>query len=190
MQLIFAVTLSGFWGIKDGASLENGMFGASHIYLYYVFHNRKIKFTENIIESVTGLQNSYGLFGSKFGGACEDYDGIEILSRLIKHRDYMSDPVRKVVQKTYEMILKYQNSDGGFPYNIDTRSFLRKLRDTFKRKKYFYKYSGWKKMISSCFQSDLWATYFRTLTIAKIETMLKINENKKYRFYSLPGWGY
>jgi hypothetical protein len=181
---------TGFWGIQSGATLENGMFGAAHIYLYYDFYNREINYKERIINNVIRLQNTYGLFGSNFGGACEDYDAVEILSVLIKHCDYKRDFVKTSVGKTYEMILKHQNRDGGFPYSIDTRSFRRKLKDTVKKRPYVYKYSGWQKMKSSLFESDLWGTYFRVLTIVKIERMLGIISRNKYNFYSLPGWGY
>lgn len=179
---------TGFWGTQYGASLENGMFGASHIYLYYDYCNRKIKYKDKIIDNVLKLQNIHGLFNSKFGGACEDYDAIEILCTLSKYFDYKNEVVNKSITKTYNVIKKNQNRDGGFSYSIDNRKIVQKFKDRFKQKEYFYKYSGWEMMRSKCFKSDLWGTYFRIITIAKIEKMLKKGNN--YQFYSLPGWGY
>jgi len=181
---------TGFWGTQNGASLENGMFGASHIYLYYDFHGRKINYKDKIVNNVIKLQNSYGLFGSKLGGACEDYDAIEILSVLTKHSNYKYKVINNVVSKTYNMIQKNQNKDGGFSYNIDNRSILKRLKDKITGKEHYYNYSGWDKMRGKCFESDLWGTYFRVLTIAKIERMLDISRSNEYKFYSLPGWGY
>lgn len=181
---------SGFWGTQNGTSLENGMCGSSHIYLFYDFHGREISYKDKIVDNVIKLQNSYGLFGSKFGGACEDYDAIEILSIVLKHTDYKKDVVRKIAYKTYDVIWKSQNKDGGFSCSIDNRSILEKLKDKIDHKDYYYEYSGWNKMRSNRFKSDLWGTYFRVLTIAKIEKMLGIDSNNKYKFYSLPGWGY
>lgn len=181
---------TGFWGTQRGASQQNGMFGAAHIYLYYDFYGREINYRHKIVDNVIGLRNSYGLFGSKFGGACEDYNAIEILSVLTKHSDYKYDLIKKVVDKIYNIIQKNQNKDGGFSYCIDTRSISQGLKDRVTRKKYSYSYSGWRRMRSNCFKSDLWATYFRVLTIGKIERMLGIGNGDKYKFYSLPGWGY
>jgi len=181
---------TGFWGNREGASLNNSMFGAAHIYIYYDFYGREIQYKEKIIDNVMGLQNSTGLFGGRFGGACEDYDAIEIVSVLMRHSDYKHDLIKKIIDKTYHIIQKNQNKDGGFPYYIDTRSIKERLKNVMARKKYFYNYSGWKNMRSNCFKSDIWATYFRILTIAKIETMLRKGDYNKYKFYSLPGWGY
>ena len=179
---------TGFWGTQYGASLENGMFGASHIYLYYDYYGREINYKEKIVDNVMKLQNKYGLFGSKYGGACEDYDAIEILSILMKHSSYKYDLNKKAISKTYNMIRKNQNKDGGFSYNIDNRNIFEKLKDKVKQKEYFYKYSGWENMKSNYFKSDIWGTYFRVLTIAIIDEML--NKKNDYQFYSLPGWGY
>ena len=179
---------TGFWGTQNGASLENGMFGASHIYLFYDYYGKEINYKDKIIDNVIKLQNSFGLFGSKFGGTCEDYDAIEILSILMKHSDYKYEIIKKTINKTYNMIQKNQNKDGGFSYKIDNRNILEKTKDVIFKRNYFYSYSGWNKMQSNYFKSDIWGTYFRVLTIAKIAEML--NKKSDYQFYSLPGWGY
>jgi len=181
---------TGFWGTQRGASLQNGMFGAAHIYLYYHFYGREINYKEKIIDNVMSLQNSTGLFGGRFGGACEDYDAIEIFSVLMRHSDYKYNLVKKILDKTYSIVQKNQNKDGGFPYRIDTRRITERLKNKITRKEYSYNYSGWRKMQSNCFKSDIWGTYFRVLTIAKIDGILRIGDSNKYKFYFLPGWGY
>ena len=179
---------TGFWGAQNGASLENGIFGASHIYLYYDYYGREINYKDKIIDNIIKLQNSFGLFGSKFGGACEDYDAIEILSTLMKHSNYKYELIKKAVSKAYNMIQKNQNKDGGFSYKIDNRNIFEKAKDIMCKRNYYYSYSGWNKMQSNYFKSDIWGSYFRVLTIAKIDEML--NKKNDYQFYSLPGWGY
>lgn len=181
---------TGFWGTQGGASLLNGMFGAAHIYLYYNFYNKEIKYKNTILENVLKLKNSYGLFGSKLGGACEDYNGIEIVSTLLKNSDTHLQKGIEEFYKTYHIILKSQNEDGGFPYSIDNRNIFEIIRDKLQNRNYFYYYSDWNKMKSNSFKSDLWGTYFRVLTIAKIEKMLEIDTDNEYTLYSLPGWGY
>jgi len=179
---------TGFWGTQNGASLENGMFGASHIYLFYDYYGKEINYKDKIIDNVIKLQNKFGLFGSKFGGACEDYDAIEILSILMKNSNYKFEVIKKTISKTYNTIIKNQNKDGGFSYRIDNRNVFNKIKNVINQKENTYKYSGWTRMKSNFFRSDIWGTYFRVLAIAKIEEMS--NKKNKFRFYPLPGWGY
>lgn len=182
---------TGFWGKQNGTSLEHSMFGAAHIYQFYDFFGRDIYCKEAILDHTLALQNTYGLFGSRFGGACEDFDAVEICCMLTKHSSYKSDLVRKAVQKTYARINNNQNRDGGFPYAIDTRSRTEKLWGVIMRSsKPYYRYSEWKRMESQSFKSDIWGTYFRVLTTAKIVRMLDGNGSSKCNFYPLPGWGY
>lgn len=181
---------TGFWGTQKGASLLNGMFGAAHIYLFYQYYNKDIKYKKQILENLLKLQNPYGLFGSKFGGACEDYNAIEIASTLYKNESTSPENICKEFYNTYTIIKNNQNQDGGFSYKIDNRSIFEKIADKLKNKNYYYFYSGWNKMESNSLKSDLWGTYFRVLTIAKIEQMFEIDSDHEYKFYSLPGWGY
>lgn len=183
-------THTGFWGTNLGATLENGMFGASHIYLYYDFYERKINYKDKIIDCTINLQNTNGLYGSKYGGACEDYDAIEIFSILGKSSDYKKELVKNTLKGLHEIIDKKQNSDGGFSYYIDNRSIIEKINNKISRNEPCYLYSGWNKMKANCFNSDMWATYFRVLSLAKIEKFMGNDNKERYRFYPLPGWGY
>lgn len=181
---------TGFWGTQNGASLLNGMFGAAHIYLYYNYYNKEIKYKKIILENVLKLKNSYGLFGSKLGGACEDYNGVEIVSTLLKNYEENFRTIADDFYRTHNIISKSQNKDGGFSYSINNRNIFEIVKDELQSRNYVYYYSDWNKMKSNIFKSDLWGTYFRVLTIAKIEKMLEINTGNEYRLYSLPGWGY
>ena len=181
---------TGFWGKHAGANLENSMYGAAHIYLFYDYHRREINYKEQIIDNVIKLQNPNGLFGPNCGGACEDYNGIEILSVLAEKTRHKQEIIKEIISKTYGQIQNNQNRDGGFSYRIDNRDIIEKLKNKIKQRDPSYKYSGWDRMRSNMLKSDLWGTYFRILTLAKIERMLKINNEDKYTFYSLPGWGY
>ena len=181
---------TGFWGTQSGASLENGMFGAAHVYLYYDFHGRRINHQNRIVDNVVKLQNAHGLFGFEVGGACEDYDAVEILSMLAKNSNRRHDLTMRTLDRTYDAIQRAQCKDGGFSYSIDNRSVYRKFRDRITGKERYYSYSGWDRMRAKRFRSDLWGTYFRVLTLAKIEKILDSSRKDKYIFYSLPGWGY
>lgn len=180
---------TGFWGNGD---LADSMFGAAHIYLFYNYHEREINFQEQIIENTISLQNEFGLFGFKYGGACEDYDAIEILCQLQKVIGYQNKKIDVSCDKLYQAILKNQHLDGGFSYRIDNRDVLRRLKKRYINKKEDWRYGDWEKMkAGSFFESDLWSTYFRMLTLAKIHTMKNFSSgSSRYQFYTLPGWGY
>jgi len=178
---------TGYWGTNQGASLLNGMFGAAHIYLFYRHHDQKINYKNTIITNTIKLQNINGLYGSKNGGACEDYNATDILFHLFKYGK--KDEIKLCINKLYKAQIHEQRNNGGFSYKIDNRNSIDKIKNILKPKNCYYTYSGLKNMKSNYYKSDLWATYFRTLSIAKIEKMLEIN-NYDYKFYNLPGWGY
>ena len=181
---------TGFWGTQFGTPLDNAMYGASHIYLYYYFCGREIKYSEKIIDNTLKLQKSSGLFGPSLGGACEDYDGIEILTTVSRAYNFNSEVLDNSFHATYDAILKKQNFDGGFSYFLDNRNIFNKFREKLINRQYYYEYSGWNRMKSNGLKSDLWGTYFRVLTLAKIEKALDIESSNSFQFYSLPGWGY
>lgn len=188
---------TGFWGNNLSENLFNGMCGAAHIYLFYDYYDRKINHVEKIIDNTLSLQNENGLFGSKFGGACEDYDAIEILSKVSKHTDYRKEDVHRAIMKTYMKINSRQQKNGGFSYCfkeeslIETIKRIRRIILSRNKSEYStYSYSGWTKMTCKLFVPDIWATYFRSLTLAVIEKDTPELMETNFNFYDLPGWGY
>jgi hypothetical protein len=181
---------TGFWGARNETSAEHAMFGAAHVYQFYDFCGREISHVRAIVDSTLALQNPYGLFGSRFGGACEDFDGVEVLCMIAKRYDYKGETVKGASCNTYRAIGNKQNPDGGFSYYLDTRSGIKRALDAIRSRKYVYRYGGWQRMQNDGLKSDLWATYFRILTMAKVERLLNLEGHHQYTFYSLPGWGY
>ncbi|MCK3683747.1 hypothetical protein [Maribellus sp. YY47] len=178
---------TGFWGTNlNNNDLYDGCFGAAHIYFFYDYLGAEIQYVNKIIDNTLLLHNEKGLLKSKYGGACEDYDAIDIYLRCLKQTDYRKQEIFDILGKMRSTIGKSQNPDGGFSYRI-TDSFLRKtvFSHILKRE---YSYSGWDRMKTLSFQPDLWATWFRALSLKVIDLIL---ENRKdFYSYNLPAWGY
>ena len=144
--------VTGFWGTNlNNNNLYDGCYGTAHVLMYYDYFEYEIPYVKQILDNTLSLHNENGLLGSKYGGACEDYDAIEIYLRCGKQTDYRKNDIELVLIKMKELIEKSQNRDGGFSYKI-TDSFVRKQVYT-KLIKKKYSYSGWNKMTTNPFES-------------------------------------
>lgn len=183
--------VDGFWGEGADSGLANRMFGAAHIYIFYEFFQKTPRFVSAIVEKTLSLQVSNGLYHSYVGGACEDYDGVEILGRMLA----FGGPREQIclsMEKTSQAILKAQAPNGGFPYQIPSLRpgvLYRRLTEKLKGEE-CYLFSGWNKMESNRYSPDLWATYFRMLSLANIERAANLPQHFPYVSYDLPAWGY
>lgn len=177
---------TGFWGTNlNNNNLVDGCFGAAHILLFYEYYKREIPYKKEIIDNTLALHSKNGLVLNNEGGACEDYDVVEIYLRVLEQTDYRRNEVVNKIEQMKRTIISNQESDGGFPYLIGNRKY-----GIFKQKNNnVYRYSSWELMETKLYYSDTWATYFRILTVAIIDYILKI-EIYKFQTYNLPGWGY
>ena len=185
-------SVTGFWGDNVSVDWLNGMYGAAHIYLFYDYHQRDLFYTEKIIDNTISLQLANGLYGKLEGGACEDYDAVEVLSRMLRFSHKRELDIRESMVKTYKTIQNGQDLGGGFPYCLKQHSSRHYLKYMLMHLRGYdsYCYSGWSRMKCYLFTPDLWGTYFRVLTMAIIEKSLGLELSYNYKFYALPGWGY
>lgn len=191
-EIIFLLTKTqdintGFWGTNlNGNDLYDGCFGAAHIYIFYDYLNLEIPYVEKVIDHTLKLHHSNGLMKSKHGGACEDYDAIDIYLRCLNQTDYRTNEIFDILYKMRQIIKASQNNDGGFSYKIEdsiSKNFF--YNNILQRS---YTYSGWKLMETPSFKSDLWATWFRSLSINVIDYLLDKKED--FNSYNLPAWGF
>lgn len=175
---------TGFWGIRSGASLRNAMAGAFHFVFLYMYLGRKIASIEPMIDHTLQLQESDGLYHPRGGGeACLDLDAVDILVKLSLLSDYRQPDIKVSLGRTYMAILANQRSNGAFCEAVRPalpKSLKRKVGeavylDRLLRKPYLaesdrIRYSGWEKLEYFADQGDLWATWFRLLTLALIST--------------------
>ncbi|GAG69374.1 unnamed protein product [marine sediment metagenome] len=156
--------------------------------MYYEYYRKEIKYKQKIIDTTLTFVKKNGLWGTIIGGACEDYDGIEILLRLARETEYRKDDIKRLVQKTKKTILRNE-LEGSFPYRFFKESIkLRWFTPKSKLEKIVYAYSGLNFISTPLYFPDIWATYFRILTIKRIDIYLQGINN--ISMYTLPAWGY
>lgn len=148
---------TGLWGTNGYCSTFVAMCGGYHQLLAYYHENKLMQYPERLIESTLSLQHSDGGFNPNGGGgACEDVDAVDILVNLYKRFDYKRSWIRSALRKALRSVLEKHMPDGGFVYNLN-QPFM---------------HMGIKRTVSSPNQSNIFATWFRTHTIALISEIL------------------
>lgn len=157
-------TETGSWGIganSDKEYLSRAQQFAYHLYSLWFYDNREIKHKEKLIDLTLSLQNVLGGFGVKLNSsACEDIDAIDLLIKLSKLTDYRKEDIKKAMQKAFVWVLANQNEDGGFVFRLNEPFvYGHALTSSLKN------------------ESHLFATWFRTLSIAYLTDYLNIEND-------------
>lgn len=183
---------TGFWGTSVRHDPLNGLYGAAHVVGFYDYLGHQLKHSDSMVQATLGLQSANsGLFGEKWGGACEDYDAVEVLVHTSRQKKDLSE-VKSALSRMEYRIMEGMDNSGGYPYSITGKGFggiWNRMMIRLKGQNLYY-YSGWRRMHSSRLKPDLWGTYFRTLAIAQIRCLLDPFSVSRWNFLSLPGWGY
>ena len=179
---------NGFWGNDvTTKSMYAKAYGAAHIYLFYDFYNKEISFSNKIIDSCLKMHSKNGLIQSLEGGACEDYDIIEIYHRCLKQTDYRKEEVFEKLYMMKKTLMSDEKRDNSFSYKKYPKSKIHKYFD----KKVItnkYKYSSWDYMETPVYLSDIWGTFFRHLSLKLVDNILEGKTN--YNSSTIPSWGY
>ncbi len=179
---------NGFWGDdKTTKSIFAKAYGAAHIYLFYDFYNKEIQYSNKIIDNCLKMHSKNGLIQSVEGGACEDYDIIEIYYRCLKQTDYRKEEIFSKLRLMKKALQKDMKKDGSFAYRTYPNNKVYRLFDG-KVKSKKYKYSSWDYMETPIYYSDAWGTFFRHLGLKMIDKM--IDGKLDYNSANLPGWGF
>jgi hypothetical protein len=180
---------TGFWGTDfNNNDLQDGCFGAAHIYLFYDYYGIEIQYPQKIIESTLTLHSENGLIGSKEGGACEDYDVIDIYHRILKQSIFKKEEILDKLLLMKKKINCSQHTDGGFSYKLYDYSLKNIIK--FRKDKIKYKYSSWEKMSTPIYLPDSWGSYFKVLSLIVIDRIIQGKLNNSFKSYNLPGWGF
>lgn len=170
---------TGFWGTDRSATLYQGMGGAFHIFPFYFYLGRPVKYLECVIGSTLSLQQSDGLFDPRGGGmACADLDAIDMLVKFSLVTDYRASDIKTALAKAFDALLECQSDDGGFREAKGPRrkSLKRMVGEALfldvllgkQRGPEIVRYSAWDKMAYRADRSDMWSTWFRPLALALI----------------------
>ena len=147
--------------------LSRGIQFAYHLYRLYIYDKLEIKNKEELVKLSLKTQNNFGGY-SEFlnSSACEDMDSLDL---IINYGSIDNIEVENSIKKSFVWILSNQNQDGGF---------------VFRRYESFF--FGHDILTSQKNESNIFATWFRTLSIAKISKKLILKNN--YKYLDFPGY--
>jgi hypothetical protein len=177
---------TGLWGGpfpagKNGLSLMQQ--SAYHIWMLYAFDQRPVPHVEKAVDSCLALQNRWGGFGpgaavpyhsNPFTSACEDIDAIDPLCRFYRLTGHRREEITSALKRALAWVLINRNPDGGFVFR--------------RAEKLVY---GHPLMASAKEESNMFATWFRTLSLAYISKILPSEptlENISFQFVRCPGY--
>jgi hypothetical protein len=199
---------NGFWGSSDRnlyLQFQNGY----HQYEIFEYLGLEIKKLDRMHDFVSSLSDQMGHFAPyPGGGGCYDYDAIYLLTFLGDRSSFNYDSLLK---KTLNSILSEQNPDGGFSESLYIRpkSFqnlkfmaqhitekrgrtrLERARFciTLLRSKHNSISTHWTHYSREWHESNLWDSWFRMLTIARIDNNVLLSSSK-WGFINFPGIGF
>jgi hypothetical protein len=175
---------SGVWGTLDLANTlyrSDAVQAAYHWWPLYFYDRRSVPYVSKALDTIMQTQNETGGFGwgrhnpeMPFNSsACEDIDSIDPLVRMTLLCNHRIDDAKGVLLHAKEHVLSNQMPDGGFVFMKD--------------KDFEY---GHRHMYSLAGQGALFPTWFRTLSLALIDTWLCQFEGKPspYTFVDIPGF--
>ncbi|MFN4310040.1 MAG: hypothetical protein ACK4FK_05545 [Ferrovibrio sp.] len=201
----------GFWG-PDG--------GMTHLQFQNGYHQHEIleylgvknPHLESTLAAVCNLADHQGHFAPyPGGGGCYDYDAVFMLTPEGKIPD---DVTRELLLRTSASIIDAQRPDGGFAESLRVRPrsldslirfashtlnafgsgalFAERLRYalTLQRPKHDRIHTHWSRYSRRWDESDLWDSWFRMLTLARIDVALHPEHADNWGFIDYPGIGY
>lgn len=201
----------GFWGPDKGMThlqFQNGYH--QHEILEYLGVDSPLQAQQ--CDAVSSLVDGQGHFAPyPGGGGCYDYDAVFMLT---PHGKIPDETLEKLLSKSNETIVSEQKADGGFceSLNIRPRSisnlmgfagrvltavnnrplFVERLRYavTLQRPKHDRIHTHWSEYSRNWGESDLWDSWFRMLTIARIDVAMDPSKTANWGFIDYPGIGF
>ena len=202
----------GFWGKTKNLShlqFQNGY----HQYEILHYLNITTGYEENIVNNLIKIADSNGQFAPyPGGGGCYDYDAIFLICSYSKNLN--DNKLNFLLLKTLNSIIFNQNSDGGFSENnwVRPRNIIKlihglskcfqntsgyeiilerlKYLATLQRKKNNQIHTHWSENPRNWEESNLWDSWFRVMTIAKISIFLDKKNECLWNWLNAPGIGY
>lgn len=145
---------TGCWCTANGRPdlINEGVKIAYHFWVLFFYDKYLVKHLEAAIDSLLSTQNNFGGFDySVNSSACDDIDSIEPLCRMTKLTQYRKADIKTALCRAVPWVLANMNKDGGF---------------VFKRGQALQ--YGHVKMYSGIGESNMFATWSRTLSLAYI----------------------
>lgn len=203
-----AINRFGFWGSSQTMSHLQFQNGYHQYELLEYLHADNVPW-QDTAKAVASLADAEGHFAPyPGGGGCYDYDAIFFLTAT----QQSTQQHRNLIIRTATSILNEQNTDGGFceSRRIRPRSFEKFVQSlsyafagrgrarierlhsalTLLRPKHDRIHTHWSAYSREWGESDLWDSWFRMLTLARIDCALNPEHSKSWGFINFPGIGY
>ena len=169
---------TGLWGIhnldKSPKNVSVAVQTSYHIWNLYFYDKKEIPYIERAIDHCLLTQNNLGGYGVDLNSsACDDIDTIDPLCRFRQLTSYRKEDLEESLRKAIPWVLHNQMKDGGY---------------VFKRYKSFS--YGHELMTTLPEESHMFATWFRTLSLAYLSKSLPELKNfeKNFHWISCPGY--
>jgi prenyltransferase beta subunit len=148
--------LTGCWGTRGHENnkliINEGVQIGYHFWIFYFYDKLEIPYGDKVIDSLLLSQNELGGFGITLNSsACDDIDSIDPLCRLLTQQSYRKKDIEHSLKLSVPWVLANRNLDGGFVFKRDEP----------------FQY-GHIKMLSRRNESHMFATWFRSLSLAYI----------------------
>lgn len=201
----------GFWGGDHGMThlqFQNG-YHQHEILEYLGIENPRTDATVAAVRSLADAQGHFAPYPG--GGGCYDYDAVFMLTPGGRVPD---NETRAVLERTAATLMSEQRPDGGFSESLyirprsmgnfrrvaahildsvgNTPLFLERLRYglTLQRPVHDRIHTHWSRYSRRWDESDLWDSWFRMLTLARIQVALDPERAGDWGFIDYPGIGY
>jgi prenyltransferase beta subunit len=148
--------VTGCWGTEgrenDIIYINEGVKIGYHFWIFYFYDRLSIPYADKVVDSLLQTQNVMGGFDvSLNSSACDDIDSIDPLCRLLVQNDYRKKAIENSLRRAVPWVLANRNLDGGFVFKRDEP----------------FQY-GHIKMRSGRNESNMFATWFRSLSLAYV----------------------
>jgi hypothetical protein len=158
---------SGMWHAGDSlptrAALNDAIRGAYHFYPLFEYEGLAVPHQDKVIDLILSSQNAWGAFEEEDrpSGACEDIDAIDPLLRFARRTGHRRHDVQLAAQRSLIWILACRNPDGGSVSLLENGCH----------------YGNHPATTSAPGESNMFATWFRTLTAAYLTNYLGMEQN-------------
>jgi hypothetical protein len=195
---------SGLWGERADTCVYNAIYGAYHFLFFYLHYRGEMPGAKALLQHTRGLQTREGFFAhTSGGGACEDYDCVDMLIKLGDDTD------REALLYCADSVLKSRNQDGGYAWakkasaaplfllgnfksqlglKENRKLFLQRLRGMLPGGR-TWRYSSLDALKCPMDESDVWSTWFRNLILAEIDDHF-VGSTLSWNFREFPSLGW
>jgi hypothetical protein len=195
---------TGLWGIDAESRVYNAIYGAYHFLFFFLHYRDAMPRADLLLGHTRKLQTKEGFFAhTSGGGACEDYDCVDMLIKLGNDDDKIP------LLRCAEAVLAGQNPDGAYGWATPTTSgipfllgnyqsglslienrklLLQRLRGSLPGGR-MWRYSSIEALACPMEESDIWSTWFRNLILAEIDDHF-IGSTRAWTFRTFPSLGW